>query len=30
MTDKENALRMIRFDHPARITGGPPVHGLTY
>jgi uroporphyrinogen decarboxylase len=30
MTDKENALRIIRFDHPERVVGGPPTHGLAY
>lgn len=30
MDAKENALRIIRFDHPHRVTGGPPVHGLSY
>jgi len=30
MTDKENALRIIRFDHPERVVGGPPCFGLAY
>jgi len=30
MTDKENALRIIRFDRPERVVGGPPACGLAY
>lgn len=30
MTERENALRTIRFDDPERITSGYPCHGLTY
>ena len=30
MTDKENALRIVRFDCPERVTSGCPVHGLAY
>ena len=30
MTDKENALRIIRFDGPERVTGGPPSHDCSY
>lgn len=31
MTDKENTLEIIRFGHPARVTGGPgPTHGISY
>ncbi len=30
MNAKENALRIIRFDRPERIVGGPPCHGLAY
>jgi uroporphyrinogen decarboxylase len=27
---RENALRIIRFDSPERVTGGPPGHGISY
>ncbi len=30
MTDKENALRIIRFNNPERIVGGLPAHCLAY
>ena len=30
MNPRENALRNMRFDHPERITGGLPCHGLSY
>jgi uroporphyrinogen decarboxylase len=30
MTAKENALRIIRFDHPERVVAGPPHFGLSY
>jgi uroporphyrinogen decarboxylase len=30
MNAKENALRIIRFDRPERIVGGPPCYGLSY
>jgi uroporphyrinogen decarboxylase len=30
MTARENALRIIRFDRPERIVGGPPSHKLAY
>jgi len=30
MTAKENALRIIRFDHPERVVGGPPSYGIHY
>lgn len=30
MTDKENALRIIRFDHPERVLTSPPVHSVAY
>jgi len=30
VTDRENALRIIRFDRPERVVGGPPTHGLAY
>lgn len=30
MTARENALRIIRFDHPERITQGPPAYLLRY
>ena len=30
MTLKENALRIIRFDRPERVTPGPPTHVLCY
>ena len=30
MNAKENALRIIRFDHPERVMGGLPGHGISY
>ena len=30
MKAKENALRIIRFDHPERVVSGPPTHELCY
>lgn len=30
MDAKENALRIIRFDHPERVVGGPPTHWMGY
>ncbi|NLG51342.1 MAG: hypothetical protein GX552_14635 [Chloroflexi bacterium] len=30
MNPKENALRILRFDHPERIVGGPPCHAIGY
>ena len=30
MNARENALRIIRFDHPERVVGGPPIHNLCY
>ena len=30
MTNKENALRILRFDHPERVVEGPPCYGLSY
>ena len=30
MNAKENALRIIRFDSPERVTGGMPSHGIAY
>lgn len=30
MTAKENALRIVRFDRPERVTGGLPCHGVHY
>ena len=30
MNAKENALRIIRFDHPERVVGSPPTHGVGY
>jgi uroporphyrinogen decarboxylase len=30
MTERENALRIVRFDHPERVVGGVPSHGLAY
>ena len=30
MTSKENALRIIRFDHPERVQTEPPTHGIAY
>ena len=30
MNAKENALRIIRFDHPERVTGGVPGHSICY
>jgi len=30
MTNKENALRIIHFDHPERVVAGPPIHLLAY
>jgi len=30
MTDKENALRIIRFDHPERVMEGAPSHYMAY
>lgn len=30
MTGKENGLRIIRFDHPERIVGAPPMHDISY
>lgn len=30
MTDKENALRVVRFDAPERVLTGLPTHGLAY
>ena len=30
MNAKENALRIIRFDHPERVVAGPPIHNLCY
>jgi len=30
MNAKENALRIIRFDHPERVVTGPPTHGVAY
>jgi len=30
MNAKENALRIIRFDHPERVVTGPPVHWLRF
>lgn len=30
MNAKENALRIIRFDDPERVVGGPPTHGVGY
>lgn len=30
MGDKENALRIIRFDNPEYVTGGPPVCSVKY
>ena len=30
MNTKENALRIVRFDHPERIMGGCPIHNFGY
>jgi uroporphyrinogen decarboxylase len=30
LTDRDNALRILRFAHPERVTGGLPCYGLTY
>lgn len=30
MNARENALRIIRFDHPERVVGCVPTHGLSY
>lgn len=30
MNARENALRIIRFDHPERVMGEPPLHELRY
>ena len=30
MNAKENALRIIRCDHPERIVTGPPIHNMSY
>jgi uroporphyrinogen decarboxylase len=30
MDAKENALRIIRFDHPQRVTAGPPAYTVCY
>ena len=30
MTDKENALRILKFDHPERVVGSWPGRGITY
>lgn len=30
MTNKENALRIIRFDKPERVVKGPPTHDMAY
>jgi len=30
VNEKENALRIIRFDHPERIVGGAPTHDISY
>jgi uroporphyrinogen decarboxylase len=30
MTAKDNALRIIRFDHPERVVEAPPCHNLCY
>ena len=30
MNPKENALRIVRFDRPERITGGMPGHDISY
>jgi uroporphyrinogen decarboxylase len=30
VNNKENALRIIRFDHPERIVSGPPTHMVKY
>ena len=30
ITPKENALRIIRFDHPDYVMTGPPTHGVAY
>ncbi|HGE70686.1 TPA: hypothetical protein ENX78_07620 [Candidatus Poribacteria bacterium] len=30
MTAKENALKIILFDHPERVTSGPPIYQLCY
>ena len=30
MDAKENALRIIRFDDPERIVGGPPTQDVSY
>jgi len=30
MNEKENALRIIRFDRPERIVEGPPIHDISY
>ena len=30
MNAKENALRIIRFDHPECVVRGPPTHGIAY
>lgn len=30
MDTKENALRIIRFDHPERVVSGPPVYWMQY
>ena len=30
MTAKENALRILKFDHPERVVGGLPWYDLSY
>jgi uroporphyrinogen decarboxylase len=30
MTARENALRIIGFDHPERVVSGPPTYGIAY
>jgi len=30
VTEKENALRILRFESPAHVVGGPPCYGLAY
>jgi uroporphyrinogen decarboxylase len=30
MTARENALRIIKFDHPERVVAGPPAHVMSY
>ena len=30
MTDRDNALRIMHFDHPERVTGGIPAYGISY